>query len=64
MGGEPELAVAIHVIQQPIQVHTLTSSLSQSTQIISTYGESEYKGKPPISLIFHGTGHYDLLLLR
>lgn len=52
--GEPELAMATHVIRRPIAV------LSPTLQLISSYGD-EYAGSP-VPLLFHSVGHYDLLM--
>lgn len=52
--GEPELAMATHVIHRPIDV------LSPALEHISRYGE-EYAGAT-VPLLFHSLGHYDLLV--
>ncbi|KAL4422289.1 hypothetical protein ABPG75_008486 [Micractinium tetrahymenae] len=58
-GGEPELAVATHVLQRPIAVFTKRAA---QLALVSRYGNEEYNGKAEVPLFFHGAGHYDLLV--
>ncbi|KAK9674570.1 hypothetical protein RND81_12G241400 [Saponaria officinalis] len=60
-GGEPELAMASHVLKKTITVFMKDRSTS-GLKNIANYGE-EYKNddEPPINVLFHGYGHYDIL---
>ncbi|KAI7836087.1 hypothetical protein COHA_010015 [Chlorella ohadii] len=57
--GEPELAVATHVLCRPIAVYMLRHT---GLQQISCYGEGQHGSAASVPLLFHGAGHYDLLL--
>ncbi|XP_052200616.1 uncharacterized protein LOC127807001 [Diospyros lotus] len=61
-GGEPELLMASHVLQTPISVFMIDRS-SGGLVNIANYGEEEYQkgGESPITILFHGYGHYDVL---
>jgi OTU domain-containing protein 6 len=59
-GGEPELAMSVHVLQRPVAVYTATAQ--DTLFLLSRYGEDEYAGQQDVALFFHGAGHYDLLL--
>ena len=60
-GGEPEISVAVHCIQRPIQVF-LRSGVGV---VKGTYYGEEYAGKggevEPAMILFDGKGHYDML---
>lgn len=60
-GGEPELAIAADVLGLPIVVYQVdaTDDLTET----STYG-SDYlaEGEHPVSVLYDGVGHYDLLV--
>jgi hypothetical protein len=56
--GEPELAVAIHVVGRPISVFMQRRG---RLGLISEYGFDSYGGHS-VPLLFHGSGHYDLLV--
>lgn len=58
-GGEPELLMASHVLQMPINVCILDSK-SGSLRIIAEYGQG-YGKENPIHVLYHGYGHYDAL---
>ncbi|KAG2493949.1 hypothetical protein HYH03_007879 [Edaphochlamys debaryana] len=57
-GGEPEMAMAVHVIRRPITVYHVTGS---GVEPIVTYGDQLLGSVPAISLLWSGA-HYDLLL--
>lgn len=57
--GEPALAVATHVLHRPITVDMLRHTRLQP---ISCYGEELHGSAESVPLLFHGAGHYDLLL--
>ncbi|XAR52286.1 hypothetical protein NMG60_11020265 [Bertholletia excelsa] len=60
-GGEPELIMASHVLKTPISVFMIDRS-SGSLAKIANYGEEYQNGKiSPITILFHGYGHYDIL---
>ncbi|GIM06424.1 hypothetical protein Vretimale_10733, partial [Volvox reticuliferus] len=57
-GGEPEMVMAVHVVQRPITVyHAEDGQLAP----IVTYGEHLLGAAQPISLLWSGA-HYDLLV--
>lgn len=56
-GGEPELAMAVQVLQRPIAVY---SPAPQGPQHIITYG-TELKKETPMHVLWSGN-HYDLLI--
>ncbi|KAI4336600.1 hypothetical protein L6164_015109 [Bauhinia variegata] len=58
-GGEPELLMAAHVLQMPITVF-MRDKDSSSLKVIAEYGQ-EYGKDNPIRVIYHVSGHYDLL---
>lgn len=57
-GGEPELAVASDILEHPIRVYMQAGEGNFS--IIASYGE--FEGVVDINLLFHGMGHYDVLI--
>eukprot|EP00887_Chlorella_sp_A99_P003374 scaffold7.g3374.t1 len=57
-GGEPELAMAAHVLHRPITVYSLQPSL----HLVSQYGDEYGDGRSAVPLLFHRAGHYDLLV--
>ncbi|CAN6438674.1 unnamed protein product [Victoria cruziana] len=59
-GGEPELLMASHVLQKPISVFMMDGS-SGDLVCIASYGQEYHKGNSPITVLFHGYGHYDAL---
>ncbi|KAG5557110.1 hypothetical protein RHGRI_007394 [Rhododendron griersonianum] len=60
-GGEPELLMASHVVKTPITVYMIDRSSSDLVKI-ANYGEEYQKDKEsPITILFHGYGHYDIL---
>ncbi|XP_049934521.1 uncharacterized protein LOC116257286 [Nymphaea colorata] len=59
-GGEPELLMASHVLQKPISVFMMDGSSGDLVSIAS-YGQEYRKGNSPITVLFHGYGHYDAL---
>ncbi|XP_068643785.1 OVARIAN TUMOR DOMAIN-containing deubiquitinating enzyme 4-like isoform X2 [Aristolochia californica] len=58
-GGEPELFMASHVLQMPITVFMHDES-SGGLIIIAEYGQ-EYEKDNPITVLYHGFGHYEAL---
>jgi len=57
-GGEPELSVAPNVLQRPVRVFdTAANPISQYEP-----AKEGSRGNPSLSLLFHGAGHYDLLV--
>ncbi|EPS69774.1 hypothetical protein M569_04992, partial [Genlisea aurea] len=58
-GGEPELLMASHVLQAPISVYMYDEGAGGLISI-AEYGQ-EYGKENPISVLFHGYGHYDAL---
>lgn len=68
-GGEPELAVAAHVLERDIGVYSW-SSCSSGFKNVSRYtwapaidqGGSAASKRERVALLFHGLGHYDLLI--
>ena len=70
-GGEPELAVAAGVVQRPISVFSLRASpggdahVELTSQYSPDLSSAEVGGAlaaAEISVLFHGGGHYDLLV--
>ncbi|KAK8668091.1 hypothetical protein V6N13_105559 [Hibiscus sabdariffa] len=59
-GGEPELLMCSHVLQTPITVY-MRDKDSGTLKIISEYGQ-EYGKENPIRVLYHGYGHYDVLM--
>ncbi|KAF3782071.1 OTU domain-containing protein [Nymphaea thermarum] len=59
-GGEPELLMASHVLQKPISVFMMDGNSGDLVSIAS-YGQEYRKGNSPITVLFHGYGHYDAL---
>ncbi|XP_039041060.1 OVARIAN TUMOR DOMAIN-containing deubiquitinating enzyme 4-like isoform X1 [Hibiscus syriacus] len=59
-GGEPELLMCSHVLQTPITVY-MKDKNSGTLKIISEYGQ-EYSKENPIRVLYHGCGHYDVLM--
>jgi len=60
-GGEPELLMASHVVKTPITVYMIDRSSGDLVKI-ANYGEEYQKDKEsPITILFHGYGHYDIL---
>jgi hypothetical protein len=55
--GEPELAVAPHVLKAPVHVYTPGRPFKRLTAYGDTYGESA----PPVCVLFYGQ-HYDALV--
>lgn len=51
--------MATHVLCRPITVYMLRHT---GLQLISCYGEELHGGAASVPLLFHGAGHYDLLL--
>lgn len=61
-GGEPELLMASHVLKTPISVFMFDRS-SNDLVNIANYGEGYQNDEgSPINVLFHGYGHYDLIL--
>lgn len=70
-GGEPELAVAARLLGRPIAVH-MQRGFGGDLEQVSQYSHVEdgsdssekSNGKEPthVPLLFHGAGHYDLLI--
>ncbi|XP_009627223.1 OVARIAN TUMOR DOMAIN-containing deubiquitinating enzyme 4 [Nicotiana tabacum] len=58
-GGEPELLMASHVLQMPINVYMYDQD-ARGLISIAEYGE-EYGKENPIKVLYHGFGHYDAL---
>ncbi|XP_039066005.1 OVARIAN TUMOR DOMAIN-containing deubiquitinating enzyme 4-like [Hibiscus syriacus] len=59
-GGEPELLMCSHVLQTPITVY-MNDKNSGTLKILSEYGQ-EYSKENPIRVLYHGYGHYDVLM--
>ncbi|GLI60484.1 hypothetical protein VaNZ11_002643 [Volvox africanus] len=59
-GGEPEMVMAVHVVQRPIMVYHVEDG--QLAPIV-TYGDHLLGSAQPISLLWSGA-HYDLLVLE
>ncbi|EFJ50382.1 hypothetical protein VOLCADRAFT_88936 [Volvox carteri f. nagariensis] len=57
-GGEPEMVMAVHVVQRPITVYHMQGG--ELTPIV-TYGDYLLGAVQPISLLWSGA-HYDLLV--
>ncbi|GIL55524.1 hypothetical protein Vafri_11091 [Volvox africanus] len=57
-GGEPEMVMAVHVVQRPITVYHVEDG--QLAPIV-TYGDQLLGSAQPISLLWSGA-HYDLLV--
>ena len=51
--------MATHVLRRPVSVYTLRHT---GLQLVSRYGEGEHGSAADVPLLFHGAGHYDLLL--
>ena len=51
--------MATHVLRRPITVYMLRHT---GLQQISCYGEEHHGSAASLPLLFHGAGHYDLLL--
>ena len=51
--------MATHVLRRPITVYMLRHT---GLQQISCYGEEHHGSAASVPLLFHGAGHYDLLL--
>lgn len=63
-GGEPELAMAVKVVERPILVYRVVkSSLFSGSQLqkSSEYGVDSFKDVPPVCILFDSS-HYDSLL--
>ena len=60
VAGEPELAVATHCLKRPIHVYQPNQGMLQA---IARYGEDEYNRSSPISLLYTGRSHYDLMVV-
>ncbi|XP_060206448.1 OVARIAN TUMOR DOMAIN-containing deubiquitinating enzyme 4-like isoform X2 [Lycium barbarum] len=58
-GGEPELLMASHVLQMPINVYMYDKDACGLISI-AEYGQ-EYVKDNPIKVLYHGFGHYDAL---
>lgn len=58
-GGEPELLMASHVLRMPITVYMHDKDAGGLISI-AEYGQ-EYGKENPISVLYHGFGHYDAL---
>ncbi|KAL1351335.1 hypothetical protein HN51_015249 [Arachis hypogaea] len=58
-GGEPELFIASHVLQVPITVYMYDEDAG-GLITIAEYGQ-EYGKENPITVLYHGYGHYDAL---
>lgn len=58
-GGEPELFMASHVLHAPIIVYMYDKD-SGGLISIAEYGD-EYGKENPITVLYHGFGHYDAL---
>mgnify|MGYP001163462778 FL=1 len=62
-GGEPEILVATHVLQRPIEVHMAMAG--EPLRSIGIYGNEDYgttkDSKTKLMLLFHGQGHYEAL---
>lgn len=57
-GGEPELSVAPDILQRPVDVYdTAAIPISQYEP-----ADKSSRRKPSVALLFHGAGHYDLLV--
>jgi len=77
-GGEPELAVAAGILGRTIAVHQQASDggaldkvseydyhqNNSSTRSSIGTGQIEKKSPETVHLLFHGAGHYDLLVKR
>ncbi|KAG4163068.1 hypothetical protein ERO13_D01G148700v2 [Gossypium hirsutum] len=59
-GGEPELLMCSHVLQTPITVY-MRDKNTVTLKIISEYGQ-EYGKENPIKVLYHGYGHYEVLM--
>ncbi|KAJ9175389.1 hypothetical protein P3X46_013951 [Hevea brasiliensis] len=60
-GGEPELLMASHVLKTMISVFMIDRT-SGNLVNIANYGEEYGKDQAnPITVLFHGYGHYDML---
>ncbi|XP_048142087.1 OVARIAN TUMOR DOMAIN-containing deubiquitinating enzyme 4 isoform X2 [Rhodamnia argentea] len=60
-GGEPELLMASHVLRMPITVYMYDKDAGGLISI-AEYGQ-EYDKENPIRVLYHGSGHYDTLLI-
>lgn len=60
-GGEPELSVAPHCLQRPVDVYMNGAT---GLQVMSSYLDSQYEGESAVKVLFNGIGHYDLLINR
>lgn len=61
-GGEPELLMASHVLQMPITVY-MRERDADGLIAIAEYGQDYGKGNP-VSVLYHGFGHYDALQIH
>lgn len=61
-GGEPELLMASHVLRMPITVY-MRERDTDGLIAIAEYGQDYGKGNP-ISVLYHGFGHYDALQIH
>lgn len=60
-GGEPELSVATHCLQRPVEVFTYGAT---GLQVMSTYSDPKHEDAEAVNVLFNGIGHYDLLINR
>jgi len=58
-GGEPEMVMAASVVRMPIHVWRVTPA---GAELIVTYGDELRGPTPPINVLWHRAGHYDLLV--
>ena len=58
-GGEPEMVMAMNVLQRPIHVWRI---IEDRLEPIVSYGAEEFKNYASINLLWHQAGHYDALV--
>jgi OTU domain-containing protein 6 len=60
-GGEPEIVMAMNLIQRPIHVWRIVES---QVEPIVSYGVEEFGASPSVNLLWHKAGHYDCLAIE
>lgn len=59
-GGEPEMVMAMNLIQRPIHVWRI---MEAQVEPIVSYGVEEFGASASVNLLWHQAGHYDCLVV-